>query len=181
VHGVTGTFVIAVYVTNGCEPPTCDAWQRAVILRDDGSLLARPWDGPIVATGNEPIDDPDVLMAGAYDYIHVRVRPLTAHAHHDADPVPARKRDKANAKAVTARVIGVNVRTDVIIQIAAGSSQGIKPSWRGHVLRGDTDERMVEGDITLIRVDKHVTLARTKLTTDLITKNPYVRLSPPRK
>jgi hypothetical protein len=38
---------------------------------------------------------------------------------------------------------------------------------------------MVGGEVVIIRVDKNLTVAKTKLTTDQISSNPYVKLSPP--
>jgi hypothetical protein len=38
---------------------------------------------------------------------------------------------------------------------------------------------MVGGDVIIIRVDDTRTIGKTKLTTDQISANPYVKLSPP--
>jgi hypothetical protein len=88
--------------------------------------------------------------------------------------------DNAKADPVKARVIGSSVQgSDVIIQISAGSSRGIKRDWRGQVLRAGSDVPFIGGEVTVIRVDKNLTVGKVKLTTDQISANPYVKLSPP--
>ena len=88
--------------------------------------------------------------------------------------------DNAKADPVKARVIGNSVQGNAtIITISAGKKQGVKLDWRGTVLRGDSDSPMVGGDVKIIRVDETRTIGRTKLTTDQISSNPYVKLSPP--
>lgn len=88
--------------------------------------------------------------------------------------------DNAKADPVKARVIGNNVQGDsTIITISSGKKQGVKPDWKGTVLRGDTDSPMVGGDVIIIRVDDTRTIGKTKLTTDQVSANPYVKLSPP--
>jgi hypothetical protein len=88
--------------------------------------------------------------------------------------------DNAKPDPVKARVLHATVSGgDVVIQIPAGSSQGVKKDWRGQVLRGDSDTPFIGGDIQIIRVDKTLTVGKVKLTTDQVTSNPYVKLSPP--
>ncbi|MDQ3367597.1 MAG: hypothetical protein M3680_19420 [Myxococcota bacterium] len=98
-----------------------------------------------------------------------------------ANPDPDNPRcDNIKADPVKARVIGNNVQgSDVIIQISAGLAQGVKKDWKGQVLRGDSDSPYAGGDVTLIRVDKNLTVGKVRLTTDQISANPYVKLSPP--
>ena len=88
--------------------------------------------------------------------------------------------DNAKADPVKARVISNSVQGDAtIITIGAGKKQGVKLDWGGKVLRGDSDSPMVGGDVVLVRVDDTKTIGRVKLTTDQISANPYVKLSPP--
>jgi len=88
--------------------------------------------------------------------------------------------DNAKADPVTGRVIKNEVQgSDVIITIAAGTDQGVAKTWRGHVLRGETDSPMEGGDVTVVRVGKRETLGKVHLTTDQIGANPRVKLSPP--
>jgi hypothetical protein len=47
------------------------------------------------------------------------------------------------------------------------------------VLRGDSDNAMDGGDVTVIRVGKRETIGKVRLTTDQISANPRVKLSPP--
>ncbi|MBA3818559.1 MAG: hypothetical protein H0X17_06670 [Deltaproteobacteria bacterium] len=98
-----------------------------------------------------------------------------------ANPDPDNPRcDNIKADPVKARVIGNSVQgQDVIIQISAGLSQGVKKEWKGQVLRGDSEAPYPGGEVTLIRVDKNLTVGKVRLTTDLISANPYVKLSPP--
>jgi hypothetical protein len=47
------------------------------------------------------------------------------------------------------------------------------------VLRADTDNPIDGGDVTVIRVGKRETIGKTRLTTDQVSANPRVKLSPP--
>ncbi len=88
--------------------------------------------------------------------------------------------DNAKADPVKGRVLGTSVQgSEVIIQIGAGATQGVKKDWRGQVLRGDSDAPMVGGEVTIVRVDKNLTVGKVRLTTDQVSANPYVKLSPP--
>ncbi|MBA3503725.1 MAG: hypothetical protein M4D80_38500 [Myxococcota bacterium] len=88
--------------------------------------------------------------------------------------------DNAKADPVKARVIGNSVQgSDTVIVISAGKKQGVKVDWKGSVLRGDSDSPMVGGEVTITSVGETRTTARTKLTTDQVGANPYVKLSPP--
>ena len=90
--------------------------------------------------------------------------------------------DNATAPPVTARVIKNEVQgSDVIITIAAGSDQGVGKGWRGHILRGDSDNNMDGGDVAVIRVGKRETIGKVHLTTDQVSANPRVKLSAPPK
>ncbi len=90
--------------------------------------------------------------------------------------------DDATAPPVTGRVIKNEVQgSDVLVTVAAGSDQGVSKAWKGHVLRGDTDTPMEGGEVTVIRVGKRETLGRVHLTTDQISANPRVKLTPPPK
>jgi hypothetical protein len=88
--------------------------------------------------------------------------------------------DNAKADPVKARVLSNSVQGDnTIITIGAGKKQGVSLNWNGKVLRGDTESPLVGGDVTLTRVDDNKCIGRTKLTTDQVSANPYVKLSPP--
>jgi hypothetical protein len=47
------------------------------------------------------------------------------------------------------------------------------------VLRGDSDQLLAGGEIKVVRVDKAVTVGKTKLTADQLLANPRVKLSAP--
>ena len=90
--------------------------------------------------------------------------------------------DNATAPPVTARVIKNEVQGgDVLVTVAAGSDQGVSKTWKGHMLRGDSDSPMDGGDVTVIRVGKRETIGKVHLTTDQIAANPRVKLVPPPK
>jgi hypothetical protein len=90
--------------------------------------------------------------------------------------------DDATAPPVTGRVIKNEVQgSDVLITIAAGTDQGVSKAWKGRVLRGDGDTPMEGGDVVVIRVGKRETIGKVHLTTDQISANPRVKLTPPPK
>ncbi len=80
---------------------------------------------------------------------------------------------------VTARVIKLDFATDgVVCTVAAGSDNGVQKTWRARFLRGSTTLPLVGGKATIIRVDRRTTTVRVNMTTDAITQNPNVELSP---
>jgi hypothetical protein len=88
--------------------------------------------------------------------------------------------DNAKAEPVTARIVKNEVQgSDVIITIGAGTNSGIQKGWRGYVLRGDTDQPLPGGDIAIVRIDKGVTIGKVHLTTDQVSQNSKVKMSPP--
>jgi hypothetical protein len=87
---------------------------------------------------------------------------------------------QVKADPVTGRVIKTEVQgSDVIITVAVGSDQGVQKGWSGRVLRGDSESPLDGGDVLVIRVGKRETVGKVKLTTDQVTSNPKVKLSPP--
>lgn len=88
--------------------------------------------------------------------------------------------DDAKADPVTTRVLKNEVQgSDTIITIGAGSNSGIAKGWRATVLRGDTDQPLSGGEVTIIRIDKAATVGKVRLTTDQIKANDRVKFSPP--
>lgn len=88
--------------------------------------------------------------------------------------------DNAKADPVVTRVLKNEVQgSDTIITIGAGSNSGIAKGWRATVLRGDTDQPLSGGDVTIIRIDKAATVGKVRLTTDQIKANDRVKFSPP--
>lgn len=88
--------------------------------------------------------------------------------------------DPKYRKPVAANVIGMDAHPGfVLITLDVGSETGIDTRWRGHVLRGNSSALLVGGDLTLVRVDKRRSIAKVQLTTDLITANPHLQLTPP--
>lgn len=85
------------------------------------------------------------------------------------------------AAPVVGRIVQKQVQgNELIITIGVGSSQGVKPTWSGVVVRGPTvgDAPVSGGTATIVRVETNVTVARIKLTADQIAATPYVKLSP---
>jgi hypothetical protein len=81
---------------------------------------------------------------------------------------------------VTGRVIHNEVQgNDVLITISLGSDQRITKSWKGHVLRGDTESYLESGEVALIRVGKRESVGRVHLTLDQLNQNHRVKLTPP--
>jgi hypothetical protein len=97
-----------------------------------------------------------------------------------AAPDPENPKCSIKADPITGRVIKTEVQgTEVLVTVAVGSDQGVAKGWTGRVLRGDTDNPLDGGDVTVIRVGKRETIGKVKLTTDQISTNPRVKLSPP--
>jgi hypothetical protein len=97
------------------------------------------------------------------------------------NPDPANPNcDNVKVPPVIARIIGNNVQgQEVIITIAAGANSGVGKDWTGSVLRGESEQPLAGGDVTVIRVDKGVTVGKVRLTTDQLAANARVRLSAP--
>jgi hypothetical protein len=114
-----------------------------------------------------------------------RVRKCTASkfmkCQDPKNPDPANPNcDNIKVPPVVGRIIGNNVSgSDVIITIGAGTNSGIQKNWAAHVLRGDSDQPLAGGDVTVIRVDKGITIGKVRLTTDQLQANPRVRLAAP--
>jgi hypothetical protein len=81
---------------------------------------------------------------------------------------------------VIGRIINSSISgNEVIVTIGAGSNSGIGPDWTAHVLSGSGQNPLAGGDIKVVRVDKQVTVGKTKLTPDQLLSNPRVKLSAP--
>jgi hypothetical protein len=95
-------------------------------------------------------------------------------------PDPENMKCSIKANPITGRVIKNEVQgSETVITIAAGEDQGVSKGWTGRVLRGDSDNPMDGGEVIVIRVGKRETIGKVKLTTDQISANPRVKLSPP--
>jgi len=81
---------------------------------------------------------------------------------------------------VVGRIIGSSIQgTEVIVTIGAGSNSGVAPDWTAHVLSGSSNNPLAGGEIKVVRVDKAVTVGKTRLTADQLLANPRVKLSAP--
>ena len=59
------------------------------------------------------------------------------------------------------------------------SERAVAAGRTGRVLRGDSGNPIDGGEVQIIRVGKRETVGKVRLTTDQVTANPNVRLSPP--
>ncbi|HEY0195476.1 MAG TPA: hypothetical protein VGC42_30385 [Kofleriaceae bacterium] len=88
--------------------------------------------------------------------------------------------DDAKVPPVVGRIIGVSDSSSgVVITIGAGTNSHIGKDWKAVVLRGDSDSPLAGGDVTVVRVDKGVTVGKVHLTIDQVSANSKVRLSAP--
>jgi len=89
--------------------------------------------------------------------------------------------DDIKVPPVIGRIIGSSIQgSELIVTIAAGTNSGVAANWTAHVLSGGSGETPLPGgDIKVIRVDKAVTVGKTKLTNDQVLSNPRVKLAAP--
>jgi hypothetical protein len=81
---------------------------------------------------------------------------------------------------VLGRIIGTSIQgSEVIVTIGAGSNSGVAPNWTAHVLAGTSENPLAGGQVTVVRVDKAVTVGKVRLTADQLLANPRVRLAAP--
>ena len=84
-------------------------------------------------------------------------------------------------KPVLARVLKIDVAGDGLdVTLSAGSESGVGgKEWKVQVLRGDTQNLLPgAGSATIIRLNKTTTVIHIKLTSDVMSANPNVKLSP---
>jgi hypothetical protein len=103
-------------------------------------------------------------------------------------PVPPDRRvracdvpiDPPPRKPVVARVINkMTEDSDLIVTVGAGTDQSVGKGWRATVVRSQDGPPVPGGEAVIIRVDKHVTIVRVKLTVDQLNAAPWIRLQPP--
>lgn len=88
--------------------------------------------------------------------------------------------DNIKLPPVIGRIVGNSVSgSELIITIGQGQNAGVEKSWSAVVLRGDSEEPLRGGDVTIVRVDKTLTVGKVRLTTDQLSSNSRVRLSAP--
>src|SRR5215475_5012682 len=81
---------------------------------------------------------------------------------------------------VIARVIATSLHGDeLIITIAAGANSGIRPDWKAQLLRGESEDQLAGVEVTIVRVDKAVTVGRIKASAEQLRWHSRVKLSPP--
>jgi hypothetical protein len=85
------------------------------------------------------------------------------------------------ADPVVGRIVGKELKGgEFLITVGVGELQGVGKNWKGEVVRSnDVKAAAVPGgDVSIVRVDKSVTVGRTKLSPDQVGSTPYVRFSP---
>jgi hypothetical protein len=81
---------------------------------------------------------------------------------------------------VSAKIISVVFHdSQAIIVISAGTTAGVTRGWIGHVLRGDSDDRLPGGEIQIVRVEKTLSVGKVRLTQDQLDANRRVKLTSP--
>jgi len=110
-----------------------------------------------------------------------KCKPVFPACKDPRNPDPANPNcDNVKLPPIIGRIIGNTVQgSDVIITIGAGTNSGVQKTWGAHVLRGESDQPLAGGEVTVIRVDKGVTVGKVHLTTDQLAANARVRLSAP--
>lgn len=79
---------------------------------------------------------------------------------------------------VRARVINIKVVGDqTAVTVSAGSLQGVDKTWSGHYI--DNEGHSLPGRLTVIRVDKSLSVWITDLTPDQLKQSSLVRLEQP--
>jgi hypothetical protein len=68
----------------------------------------------------------------------------------------------AQSAPVIVRVVGYELRKsgETMLTMAAGADQGVKADWKAYLV-DDKGHRVEGGELTVIRVDKRMTIART--------------------
>lgn len=81
---------------------------------------------------------------------------------------------------VVARILARSIQgADILVTIGAGTNRGISKDWRAEVV-DDQRKPIPGGALTVVRVDKLVTVARTTLDLNTLSMNQTVRLMPSR-
>jgi hypothetical protein len=77
------------------------------------------------------------------------------------------------------RVVGLETRGgETIVTVGVGSDTGIDVKWRATVVRSQDGAPVPGGEGTILRVDKHLTVVRVRLTLDQVKQAPWVRFAP---
>lgn len=93
---------------------------------------------------------------------------------------PASQTTHAKVPPVVGRIFASRIQgSEIFVTIDVGINAGVAKNWTLHVLRGNSDTPLAGGEIEVVRVDKTVTVGKTKLTSDQLLSNPRVRLSAP--
>jgi len=67
---------------------------------------------------------------------------------------------------------------DTIVTISAGTENGVDKNWKGQVLRGESNDPIPGGNVTIIRVGKTRTVAKVHLPSDIVQQNLRIKLLP---
>lgn len=101
-----------------------------------------------------------------------------AVAYADRRPSPPR-RPGLQIAPLEARVVDLELSgNERIVTVLAGSEQGIGKTWRGAFVDRATNKPLAGGEVTIIRIDRRVTIVKTKLTAEQIRANKAIAFLP---
>lgn len=92
------------------------------------------------------------------------------------------ERQKNKPKPMDKRIISAVVEggeTKVVIAIGTQTQPLLDTTWRAELLSTATGKPLQGGAVTLVRIGATQTVAKVKLTTDIVNQNLTVRLTPP--
>ena len=82
-------------------------------------------------------------------------------------------------KPIVGRVVKVElVGGTSVATITVGSDDGVQKAWQACVVPQGSETCIANGEATILRVNKHETIVKTKLALTAITSSPFVRLAP---
>lgn len=119
-----------------------------------------------------PLDKPDT-----------RITDCTPDKFPPCNPAAPAGNPNCKPKAIVARVQKNQLGSGGLeISIPAGSEQLVTKQWTAFVLQGmQGDNRLPNGAVKILRVDRTTTKGVVQLTTDQIRLNPRVKLVPPKQ
>ncbi len=85
----------------------------------------------------------------------------------------------ASVEPVLGRVLNSEEQNGAtVITIGVGQAQGVSMAWKATLLRGESDDALVDGSIEIVRVAKHATLGKVHVPATTVQANQRVELTP---